>query len=537
MSIPIHVLVGAVATTISAELEKEVLELAKQQLSSQPGLAEQFVPAITAWFKQAKEKIAPGVHLLPVPVASSGAPSGAPIAQAGAFPPFGGNPMAQQAPAGFGAAPPQFGQQAFGMPAPSAGLPKNASLTIEGCGRCRVPGNMSNQGATCGVQFTKKDSGSQKFYCTAAATVIGQSGLWACSGHKGRPTPDHTGRGGGKKSGGAGGPSPMVSAQQIMGLRGPNGLPAGFGAPAGGPGFAPNPAMAGGLAGMMGAQPQQQPFGAPGGFPGIQPVVPSNQALSNQLMGNVASQVGGIPQQQQFPGLGGVNVNQMLTGAPSAGAFGGQQVAQFQPLQPAQSAAGFDEDGSGDDSDSDDEVDHTPLPVPTTDQNALRNAMASAGIPQAAPAGFPGMGGFNPLGQQPAQVQPQQQQAPAGFPGFNPLGPQPVQVQPQIQQQQQAPAGFPGMGGFNPLGQPPAQPVQVQPQQQPAQNPLAAQAAPNPLMAAFNQATQQQQPAQSQPVQVQQQAPQQTAGAPVDMSALLAQATQQQPAQQPAAAN
>ena len=436
MSTTVQELTTTIAAVTAKAIKDRLHQIAAQNLQGNDAGMQAF-NLIGGWLDQAIAEVSPGVASLTVPftgqpqaggyvsqaVAGIGAPLGAapstPFAQAGGLSQFAG--VAPQAPGG-------------------GNLPANGVRSLAEVGKCRVPRHESPNGAKCGFCFTTKTHPGQTFYCTVDATKLNENcGLWSCNKHKNNKSgPD--GRGGGKKSSAISG-TPLVSAQQIQGLRTPT------------QSFGGNPAMNGHLAQVMGQQPAMpNPFGAvpAAGGVGSQLQAPSNMQLSAQLMNSTQNQLGAVPPQQIAPSGAAVNMSNLMAGQPPAAVniqqpspaaapspfgghvaqpspfggqvvqpspfgqitvqqtaaspfgghvaqpspFGGQaaapspfggQVVQPSPFgqitvqQTAASPSAFDDDDGHGGSDSDeDEEEHVDVYVPVTDANALSAALAAA---------------------------------------------------------------------------------------------------------------------------------------------------------------
>lgn len=393
MSIAITEVTKSLAGVILADVRQKFVSIMSTALATTPNGA-QLQGVITPWIDAACQQCGGGVCALTVPIAG-----GAPPAQA--FPPS-QNTMQfglgqQMQPIG------SFGQvggmQAMAAASTGGGgaLPKDCAATLAEVGLCRVPRQQyptgPPPGARCGYEQEKKGYG--KCFCTKEAKAAGESGLWCCTGHKGRKDADGRAP---KKTSGATSGGRIAAAQHINGIHTPMGAP---------PTFGNNPSMATNMANMMG---QTAGFNNPlaGGL--------SNPMQSSQLMNNTQAGLGQIAQVPVQPaGFGGFNlsnamsqpgptavaVNPLLGAAPQASSPLGQ-VATFQiPASEFRDAndATSDEENSDDEDGGDGEPESAP--IQTVDPNALQAAMAAYTAPVTVAAPTP-----NPMMQMPAAQSP-----------------------------------------------------------------------------------------------------------------------------------
>lgn len=460
MSLTLSELQRSFVATVLAEFNKKFNEVAQNALVGNPaGL--QTLPIVQDWVNKAIQAVGAGAANITVPVAGAPAQQGNFGSLAGvasgmgpAFPQLGGNPMGS-----FG------GQSQFpaANAVSSAEVPKNSALTRAEIGLCCVPVSQNNAGAKCGVECTRKAYPAGPVFCTKAANKAGDSGCWTCSEHVKRPTVDLEKGGGGKKSGSRAAGGAVMSAQsQVIGLRTPTGMP---------PGFANNVNLAGNFAGMMAQNPSnvQNPLLSQLPFA---PQQTSNPLLANQLMQSVQGSLSNIPSQQNAPSGAHLNMANALNSQPSQVSIpqGGNpllnsvQNTAFNPLQFGQQTSqstqqGFEEDDSDSGSDDDSNAEPDSTPIPQTDPDALRKAMASFTGAAAPQPSNPITNAPNPL----TQFSQSNGQATGVFGGFGGFGGAAVQTQSQQAQ--------------NPLT---AQPQQTNPLAAQA-NPLMSQQAPQPI--------------------------------------------------------
>ena len=360
MSIPAKTLYDTCVVNVVNDFKTKFVAAATRGTTGHPQGAI-LVQSMTGWMDEAGKEVCAAALTLTVPVAGAPAQNTqfqAP-AQLQAPSPFASSPFAAQLqPQQQQFAPPPFGgQQQFGQQqqqqqqAPQAGALKGVVSTLAECGipgqTTRVPSNMMlPQGATCGMQCSKKGH-TDIFYCSQPAKKPNpNTGTYCCTSH-------HSRQGGldkdpGKKKSGKTSGGNIISAAQIQGLGRPTALPPGMGNNfqqqqqvasfmGQNPQFANNPMQNQPFnpqqQGQFGNQPfnpqQQNQFGQQPFNPQQQQNQPFNPQQSTQLINNVQGQIAGVPQQQQLPpNGGGINMTNMMAGQPPSAV----PVSQFAPM-------------------------------------------------------------------------------------------------------------------------------------------------------------------------------------------------------------
>ena len=241
MSIPAKTLYDTCVVNVVNDFKTKFVAAATRGTTGHPQGAI-LVQSMTGWMDEAGKEVCAAALTLTVPVAGAPAQNTqfqAP-AQLQAPSPFASSPFAAQLqPQQQQFAPPPFGgQQQFGQQqqqqqqAPQAGALKGVVSTLAECGipgqTTRVPSNMMlPQGATCGMQCSKKGH-TDIFYCSQPAKKPNpNTGTYCCTSH-------HSRQGGldkdpGKKKSGKTSGGNIISAAQIQGLGRPTALPPGMG--------------------------------------------------------------------------------------------------------------------------------------------------------------------------------------------------------------------------------------------------------------------------------------------------------------------